>query len=124
MVKRLEYKELQDLISSFREHKMTYDNAFKSIGHFDRLQNDLLHEMEFDCQNYEDRAKVATKMSVMRKERRQAKNTAELYRPLWEYLTTGNGKQMLRSLEEISQQMSQISVLQGTRVYKKRCDND
>lgn len=92
--------------------------ASEEIAKLDKLTQDYLHMLELNHLNYKERAKVATKISKCRRERRHAKDVADITAPLVDFLQTDKGKTALNNLKEVLGQTRKTERLMNVRSYK------
>ena len=77
------------------EVKNDYVWNSEEVNRLDKLTQDYLHMLELDGLNYEERAKVATKLSKCRQLRRTSKDTVEILEPFVLFLESDKGKNLL-----------------------------
>ena len=92
--------------------------ASEDISRLDKLTQDYLHMLELGGLNYKERAKIATKISKCRQDRRRAKDVVDTTGALVEFLKTDKGKVFLNTLKEILGQTRKIEKTIGIRSYK------
>lgn len=90
------------------------------VMEMDRLTQDYLHMLELDGLKYEERAKVATKLTKCRQERRKYKDTVQALEPVCELMNSDRGKQFLRQLQEALGRTRRNEERMKTRVYCPR----
>jgi hypothetical protein len=61
---------IETFLNFIDQCKTDYQSAYDAVGDYDKLQQDLLHEMEF-AQDKAERNRVATKMHRCRVDRRK-----------------------------------------------------
>lgn len=98
--------------------------ASEEITKLDKLTQDYLHMLELNHLNYKERAKIATKLSKCRQERRRAKDVADITAPLTDFLQADKGKIALNSLKEILGQTRKIERLMNIRSYTYKILNE
>lgn len=76
--------------------------------------------LELDGLKYEERAKVATKITKCRQQRRVYKDAAQTLEPLVRYLSDDKGRQVYNMMREILGQTRKIEEHMTTRVYYPR----
>ena len=92
--------------------------AVEEIARLDKLTQDYLHMLELNHLNYKERAKVATKLSKCRQERRRAKDITDITAPLVDFFQTDKGKIALNNLKEVLGQTRKTERLMSVRSYK------
>ena len=90
------------------------------VVRLDKLTQDYLHKLELGGLDYKERAKVATQLAQCRKSRREHKDTAEMLRPLVQFLESEKGKGMLNLVREVLGKTRKIEESMQYRVYVPR----
>lgn len=75
-------QEIENFLNFLRDCEALNHIAYDNLTKCEKEQQNLLHELELDGLNYKERAKVATKISKMRHERRASKDSIELTRDI------------------------------------------
>lgn len=112
---RLDY-----VINFFNEAQVTYDNARDDVSYFDKLEQDLLHDLENESINYHDIAKIGVKLKELREQRRYAKNVVELYQGLITLMNDGQFKFIKGKLRGLVANSRGIEKDMPLRKYKYR----
>lgn len=86
---------ISDFCNMAEEVKNDYVWNSEEVNRLDKLTQDYLHMLELDGLNYEERAKVATKLSKCRQLRRTSKDTVEILEPFVLFLESDKGKNLL-----------------------------
>lgn len=71
-----------DPIVALYDYKKEYNYAKDAVDNLEKLTQDLLHKLELDNTKYSEKAKIATQLSIVRKDRRHYKNIIDVYEPL------------------------------------------
>ncbi len=111
---------IKGLIDALEEARQEYDFCFGRVNDLDYLTQDYLHKLELEDLDYKERAKVATKISKARKDRRQCKDRTEVLQPLVDYLTSDKGKSMMNLLKEVLGKTRKAEARHENRVYYNR----
>lgn len=101
-----------------------YEWSLSEVSRLEALQQDYLHMLELGGLKYAERAKVATKLSKCRIERRVNKDTAQTLEPLVQYMKSERGRQLLNLLREVLGKTRRIENRMQTRVYHPRVLSD
>lgn len=82
---------------SLKDYKYNSDK----VKEMDSLTQDYLHMMEFGNLNYKERAKVATKLQQVRRERRMYKDSLEILQPLVDFMEQDKNKNLINLLRNV-----------------------
>ena len=69
--------KIADFLSYIEEQCQMYDIAKDMLKECDEATQDILHNMEIDPVKYKERARLATKLQSVRRQRRTAKDMTE-----------------------------------------------
>lgn len=120
--------KLSEIIGAFckaaTNSRRDYIWNFDEVNRLDGLTQDYLHQLELMDLKYAERAKIATQLQLVRKERRLSKDTLEALQPFIEFLDTKQGEQMVNLLREVLGQTRKVENRMGNRVYKYRVLED
>ena len=72
-------KKIKNILNDIKDVKTTYTKATDVVSFCDRLEQDLLHELENDNLTYHEIARLGKELKEMRLKRRQAKDIVETY---------------------------------------------
>lgn len=111
-------QELENFLNFLRDCEALNHIAYDNLAKCEKEQQNLLHELELDGLNYKERAKVATKISKMRHERRGSKDSIELTRDILNFYN--ENKPVIKKLERILGDIRKYESFMKTRTYKKR----
>lgn len=81
---------------------------------------DILHRLELNNDNYRDTAKLGQTLRRVRQERRGAKDTVELAKPINSWLI--EHKNVVKSLERLLGEVRKVEERQEKRVYIPKTD--
>ena len=101
-----------------------YNFAYERVHELDGLKNDILHSLELDGLNYEERAKLATKLTKLLQERREFKDIVATLTPLVEFLQSDRGATTLNLLKEVLGKTRKVENYMCSCTYRKRCTKD
>jgi t-SNARE complex subunit (syntaxin) len=102
--------------------KSNYQTAYNAVGDYDKLQQDLLHEIE-DAANKAERNKLATKLHRLRTIRRKNKNAVKEYEEIVRFFEIGQNKAFVDRLKQvIDKQRKNEEYVYGEKIYKPRKD--
>lgn len=83
---------------------------------------DILHDLELGDLNYKERAKVATKLAGVRRERRIEKDAIEELEDFVSWYSDPNTKRVLDQLRNVLGKVRKQEEYHENRVYKKKGD--
>lgn len=95
-----------------------YANAFVNVNQRDKETQDILHEIELEDVLFEERAKLATKLRNVRKERRRNKDIVEETEALINWMK--ENKSAINKLREVLGTTRKQEKYHSNRTYKKR----
>lgn len=117
----MKYSECIDAFLKFlRDAAQDYNIAMESERIADDETQDLLHELELHDSGDEQRARLAAALSKVRKERRAAKDTAEMLLPVGEWAK--NNETVIHGIERL---LGKVRVAEGkteNRYYRNRTE--
>jgi len=93
-------KAIADFLNSLSNFKNGYDNARSTQAETDKLELDLLHELEFS-KGEAEKNKIATQLRQNRIRRRECKDEVRLYRLIAEFTEDSNNKKTLNQLTQL-----------------------
>ena len=112
-------KKLSEQICEFlkllEQVKKDYAWAIQEEVQAKNLTQDYLHQLELLPFTYQERAKIAKKLSECRIQRRAMKDTIMLNGPVVEFLETEKGKALIVQLQQVLGK-----VRKGERIIKER----
>lgn len=122
--KKPQEKKPSEIVEDFLEYmkfcQKEYQSCISEVYKHDKQVQDFLHEFEFSG-NKQERNRIATRVSVSRKERRKLKDRAKLFENAARFFGDKSNKQFfdrLRSL--IKEQKKEEEYLSSERIYKPR----
>lgn len=117
--------EIKQIINSLEEALKEYNYCYNRVNDIDYLTQDYLHKLELEDLDYASRAKIATMLSKLRKERRIHKDKVEVLEPLIDYLTSDKGKTAINLLKEVLGKTRKAEERHQNRVYiNKRLEDN
>ena len=79
----VKYSEtINDILNFFDDIEISYKNAIEKRNETEAEIQDLLHELELEDLSYHDKGKVVKELTLLRRERREAKYTIQQLDPL------------------------------------------
>lgn len=117
-------QRLEDFCNLCTDSVQDYNYYYDEVNRLDKLTQDYLHIMELDDLKYGERAKLATKLSECRRERREAKDNVEVLQSLVDYLFSDAGLAMTKALKTVLGKTRQMENYHKTRSYKFRILQD
>lgn len=93
-------EELEGICNLFDTLQKEYRFSKMEMERLDNITQDYLHKLELEETTYKTRAKIATQLSCIRKERRTCKDRIRLLDSLNSSLNTVEGKRFFNLLKE------------------------
>lgn len=105
-------------LSYIEEHCKMYDISKDILKECDEATQDLLHKMEIDPVKYKERARLATKLQAVRRQRRTAKDITEITKiiAIW----AKDNKSIIGSLQRLLGDIRKAEKKQQNRTYIPR----
>lgn len=97
-----------------------YEWNYEQVGIMDKLTQDYLHKLELETLDYKERAKIATKLTKCRRDRRACKDTVEVLEPLVQFLESDKGKNLFNLMRETLGKTRKVEKSMETRAYIPR----
>ena len=118
-------KETSNYIETFLNYLSEVDRSYPLVNaelkKKDDETQDILHELELGDNNYRERAKIATRLKNIRKERRQLKDKIEEIETLYQWVN--ENKTSINKLQQVLGQTRKQEKYHSNRTYHKRVLN-
>ena len=110
--------KIADFLSYMEEQCQMYDIARDMLKECDEATQDILHKMEIDPVKYKERARLATKLQSIRRQRRTAKDMTETTKiiSIW----VKDNKSIIGSLQRLLGDVWKAEKKQQNRTYIPR----
>ena len=110
--------KIADFLSYMEEQCQMYDIARDMLKECDEATQDILHKMEIDPVKYKERARLATKLQSIRRQRRTAKDMTETTKiiSIW----VKDNKSIIGSLQRLLGDIRKAEKKQQNRTYIPR----
>lgn len=110
--------KIADFLSYMEEQCQMYDIARDMLKECDEATQDILHKMEIDPVKYKERARLATKLQSIRRQRRTAKDITETTKiiSIW----VKDNKSIIGSLQRLLGDIRKAEKKQQNRTYIPR----
>lgn len=110
--------KIADFLSYIEEQCQMYDIARDMLKECDEATQDILHKMEIDPVKYKERARLATKLQSIRRQRRTAKDITETTKiiSIW----VKDNKSIIGSLQRLLGDIRKAEKKQQNRTYIPR----
>jgi len=95
VIKSEDLKKFSGFINMF---KSMYDEASTNVNELDKLTQDYLHKLELQETSYTERAKIATAIRSVRKDRRYWKDIVECFQPMADILAVQEQRKTVSNL--------------------------
>ena len=112
-------EQISEFLDYLRRIQLLHGAAYDAVGAANKEQQDLLHELEFGCPRYRDRALLAGQLQDLRERRRKAKCAVEITAPICKFAE--DYKSMVKALERLLGEVRKIEEQQAARKYIPRC---
>lgn len=109
---------LETFLRFIRDCAIQYDYAVNEVKHCDDQTQDILHKLELEDIKYKERAKYATMLQRIRRERRELKDEVLLKTPIVQW-----GKSHIKELNELDRLLGEVRKLEkacNIRSYKNK----
>jgi len=113
-------KELRDILMAFEQAEKDYLWSYDQVNQCDKETNDILHSLELDPIDKNQRNRLATRLAHIRKQRREHKNIVEINEPIVEFLQGEKGRQMCNLLKDTLGKTRKVEQYHQNRSYVKR----
>lgn len=117
-----------DQLKAFLDFVTDACAVYKLYGEYinteDKLTQDLLHKLELNNLNRNERSKVATQLAINRKNRRYYKDRVEEIEPIAEFFADPVNKKVLDRLKQVLGAVRKQEEYHKTRTYKPRVAKD
>lgn len=112
-------EQLSNFLTFVRNIQKETDAAYERVNKLDEATGDWKHQIELG--SYKDRAKAATQLNHVLKERRQYKNVVDVNQELVTYLRSDEFKRVYKQLEQLLGKVrKQENYVSCTRIYQPR----
>lgn len=111
-------KDLEAFLSLLRSTEEQFNIHFENVGKCDKEQQNLLHDFELLDLDYKSRAKLGTKLTKLRKERRFSKDTVETTKDVVQFCK--DNRQFIQKLEKLLGDTRKKEKDLENRVYNRR----
>ena len=112
--------EIEAVLKFFTDSKKIYEQATDDQSYYDKLEQDLLHQLEIDDLSYHEVARVGLELRESREQRRNAKNTIEIYKTLYDLVGDGQFTHVVNRLKGIMGNVKNREVLVTKRKYTNK----
>ena len=101
--------------------KKNIDTLECDIAEYENRTQDILHMLEFEDLSYHERARLATELVEVRKNRRKSKDAYEVIQPLCQWVVTY--KPQIHELERVLGKIREIENKHKNRIYVMRTED-
>ena len=106
-----------DFLNFISEVESHYRYCVDEMTTQEKLTQDYLHNLELDNLNCSERSKIATKLSINRKDRRYYKDRVEELQPIVEFLSNQKNKDMINKLQQVLGEVRRAENYHKNRTY-------
>lgn len=111
---------LSDFLNWLREVKSDYGHAQDTLKWCDDATQDILHKFELEPVKYKERARLATKLQNIRRERRAAKDMIRVMEDIAAWIDSNSA--IIKSLERLLGSVRKAESKLDNRMYINRTD--
>lgn len=111
---------LSDFLNWLREVKSDYGHAQDTLKWCDDATQDILHKFELEPIKYKERARIATKLQSIRRERRAAKDLIRVTEDMAAWIDSNSA--VIKSLERLLGSVRKAEGKLDNRMYVNRTD--
>ena len=111
---------VKDFNSWINTVEKDYQFYFNEVSKLDNLTNDILHRLELEQLSYSERAKLATKLSNTRRERRYYKDLVQQLQPVIDYLQDQQSRKVIMNFSTVLGKLKDVESVQQHRTYRYR----
>lgn len=109
---------LSNFLNRLREVELEHRYAQDKLKWCDDATQDILHKLELEPVKYKERARLATKLQNIRRERRAAKDLISVTEDIVEWINTNSS--VIKSLERLLGGVRKAENKLGNRMYFNR----
>lgn len=117
-------ESIKAIITLFSDAISDHNYSYEQVNILDKETQDILHSMELDNLSKNERNRVATRLTRVRKERRVHKDIVEATEPLTAFLESEKGRQMCNLLNEALGKTRKVERYHRDRHYNKRVNRE
>ena len=114
---KLPSKYLSDFLDFLSEAQSHYNFCIDEMETQDKLTQDYLHSLELDELKCRERSKLATQLSINRKDRRYFKDRIEELEPLVKFFEESQNKKVLNNLKNVLGDIRKAERYHKNRTY-------
>ena len=111
---------LSDFLDLVANAQIRYRVCNEEISKQDKLTQDYLYSLELDNLDRGERSKMATKLSINRKDRRYYKDRIEEFEPIVDFFKDPNHKRTLDQLTQLLGKLRKVEDYHKNRTYKPK----
>lgn len=113
---------ITEFLNFLEESRYEYESAYEEVGKEDSITQTFLHDIEL-APNTSERNKIATRFQQSRRNRRKAKDRAQLYEQIHNFYADKQNVSLLKTLRRLqNEQITREKYLFGNREFKNRVD--
>ena len=111
---------LSEFLNWLREVKADHSHAQDTLKWCDDATQDILHKLELEPIKYKERARIATKLQSIRRERRAAKDTIRVTEDMAAWIDSNSA--VIKTLERLLGSVRKAEGKLDNRMYINRTD--
>lgn len=110
-------KDLSNFLNFISNANSHYNYCCEELTKQEKLTQDYLHSLELDNLNYKERSKIATQLSINRKDRRYYKDRIEELEPIVEFMRKAENARVIKNLERVLEACRKAENYHKNRLY-------
>ena len=104
-------------LNFLRNAQSLYNIARDELHQADNETQDILHQLELHENSYHKIAALGKKLRAVRRRRRTAKDTVEIYEPIIVWANRQDNRELLKRLEQLLGEVRKIEESKENRMY-------
>ena len=114
---KLPSEYLTEFLNFISESQTHYNFCLEEMETQDKLTQDFLHSLELDDLKCKERSKLATQLSINRKDRRYFKDRIEEFEPIVKFFEENQNKRVLDKLKQVLGECRKAERYHQNRTY-------
>lgn len=112
-----ESENIAAFLNFLRNAQSLYNIARDELHQADNETQDILHQLELHENSYHKIAALGKKLRAVRRRRRAAKDTMEVYQPIIVWANKPDNREMIREMERLLGEVRKVEKSKENRMY-------
>lgn len=112
-----ESENIAAFLDFLRDAQSRYNIARDELNQANNETQDILHQLELHENSYHKIAALGKKLRAVRRRRRTAKDTVEIYEPIIVWANRQDNRELLKRLEQLLGEVRKIEKSKENRMY-------